>query len=204
MSKLCVIDKIGQDYQSVSETSDSYSTEASRTTTINTHPDITGEATADWLRKAACLQVWGLPYILLSVCGCLDWPSLGYIDSAVEMHIGPCVPYLPGYCFVAYESLRLDEDTGWDQPWHSSLITPQPHWLVIIEVLLQRVEWNCFQCVSMCLHCARMSWRCVWRSGDSFRESTFSLQFVDTGLLASADLYTPGGPASQGNSLVLT
>lgn len=59
MSKLCVIDKIGQDYQSVSETSDSYSTEASRTTTINTHPDITGEATADWLRKAACLQVWG-------------------------------------------------------------------------------------------------------------------------------------------------
>ena len=51
----------------------------------------------------------GPPYILLSVCGCLDWPSLGYTDSAVEMHIGPCVPYLPGYCFVAYESLRLDE-----------------------------------------------------------------------------------------------
>ena len=41
------VDKIGQDYQSVSETSDSYSTEASRTPTINTHPDITGEATAD-------------------------------------------------------------------------------------------------------------------------------------------------------------
>ena len=47
MSKLCVIDKIGQDDHSVSETRDSYSTEASRTTTINTHPDITGEATAD-------------------------------------------------------------------------------------------------------------------------------------------------------------
>lgn len=47
MSKLCVIDKIGQDDQSVSETSDSYSTEASRTPTINTHPGITGEATAD-------------------------------------------------------------------------------------------------------------------------------------------------------------
>ena len=202
MSKLCVIDKIGQDYQSVSETSDSYSTEASRTTTINTHPDITGEATADWLRKAACLQVWGsslYPAVSLWLLG-LAITGI-YRLSCGDAH---CVPYLPGYCFVAYESLRLDEDTGWDQPWHSSLITPQPHWLVIIEVLLQRVEWNCFQCVSMCLHCARMSWRCVWRSGDSFRESTFSLQFVDTGRLASADLYTPGGPASQGNSLVLT